>query len=114
VAYRVTPASHSEVKELESMVEEVFEGSPELARRCRTFSADRGLDSGPLKAKLWDDYQVRPLIDTRERWREEKALPDYDPTVPITRLLYPERVDCILHIARALTAWGSGGENAPA
>ena len=28
VGYRVTPASHSEVKDLEEMVEEVFEGSP--------------------------------------------------------------------------------------
>ena len=41
VAYRVTPASRSEVRALDAMVEEVFEGSPELARRCRDFSADR-------------------------------------------------------------------------
>ena len=32
VAYRVTPASHSEVKECEAMVEEVFEDCPGLAR----------------------------------------------------------------------------------
>ena len=80
VDYRVTPASHSEVKELEAMVEEGFENSPALARRCRDLCAD--LDSGPLKAKLWDGYRVRPLIEPRELWREEKAMPDYDPTRP--------------------------------
>ena len=31
----------------------VFERALELARRCRDFCADRGLDSGALKAKLW-------------------------------------------------------------
>ena len=79
------------------MVEEVFEDSPELARRCRDLCADRGLDSGPLKAKLWEDYRIRPLIEPRELWREEKAMPDYDPTLPVTRALYPERVDTIVY-----------------
>lgn len=97
VDYRVTPASRSEVKELEAMVEAGFEACPELARRCRDFSADRGLDSGPLKATLWDEYRVRPLIEPRELWREEKAMPDYDPTRPITRALFPERADTLVY-----------------
>lgn len=97
VDYRVTPASHSEVKELEAMVGEGFEDCPELARRCRDLCADRGLDSGPLKATLWDDYRIRPLIEPRELWREEKAMPDYDPTRPITRALFPERADTLVY-----------------
>ena len=39
----------------------------------------------------------RPLIDTRELWREEKSLPDYDSSKPITRPLDPERADTIMH-----------------
>ena len=70
VAYRVTSASCSEVKQLEAMVDEVFERSPGLAERCRDFSADRGLDSGALKAKLWQSYQVRPLIEPRSHPRK--------------------------------------------
>ena len=46
---------------------------------------------------LWDDYRIRPLIDTRELWREEKQAPDYDPSKPITRSLDPERADTIVH-----------------
>ena len=97
VAYRVTRASCSEVKQLQAMVDEVFERSPGLAERCRDFSADRGLDSGALKAKPWQSYQVRPLIEPRELWREEKAMPDYDPTRSVTRSLYPERADHIVY-----------------
>lgn len=97
IAFEITPASNSEQVELDKMVDELFESSPKLHARCQDFSADRGLDSGPLKAKLWDDYRVRPLIDTRELWREEKQAPDYDPSQPITRPLDPERADNIIH-----------------
>ena len=48
-----------------------------MAKRCRYFSADRGLDSGALKKKFWDDYRIRPIIDNRELWREEKQNRNY-------------------------------------
>jgi hypothetical protein len=54
-------------------------------------------DSAETKALLRDDYGVRPLIDTRELWREEKSLPDYDLSKPITRPLDPARADTIVH-----------------
>ena len=97
VAVHVTPASSSEQLELRTMIRETFEQSPQLAQRCQDFSADRGLDSGETKALLWDDYHIRPLIDTRELWREEKQQPDYDPTEPITRPLNPQRADTIVY-----------------
>jgi hypothetical protein len=97
VAVHVTPASASAQVELRAMIRETFEEDPELAERCQDFSADRGLDSAATKALLWDDYAIRPLIDTRELWREEKQQPDYDPSKPITRPLYPERVDTIVY-----------------
>jgi hypothetical protein len=79
------------------MIRATFSETPELAARCRDFSADRGLDSAETKALLWDDYAIRPLIDTRALWREEKNLPDYDPSQPITRPLDPERADTNVH-----------------
>jgi hypothetical protein len=97
VAVHVTPASRSEQVELRTMIGELFAQEPPLAERCRDFSADRGLDSAETKALLWDAYRIRPLIDTRELWREEKQQPDYDPSKPITRPLHPERVDTIVH-----------------
>ena len=94
VSYRVTRASRAEVKVLDEMVDEEL---GDWAGRCRDFSADRGLDCGALKAKLWQCHGVRPLIEPRELWREEKAMPGHDPTRPITRALYPERADCIVY-----------------
>jgi hypothetical protein len=97
VAVHVTPASSSEQIELRAMIRETFEHSAQLAQRCQDFSADRGLDGGETKALLWDDYRIRPLIDSRELWREEKQQPDHDPTRPITRALDPQRTDTIVY-----------------
>ena len=97
VAFALTPASVSEQPTLRALIRATFAETPQLAERCRDFSADRGLDSAETKALLWDDYGIRPLIDTRELWREEKQHPDYDPSKPITRPLDPERADTIVH-----------------
>ncbi len=96
VAMHITPASASEQIELRAMIREAFNEIPRLMERCKDFSADRGLDSAETKTLLWDDYQIRPLIDTREMWRDEKQLPDYDPSKPITRPLYSDKVDSIV------------------
>ena len=97
VAFHVTPASGSEQIELRSMVGQSFQQTPELAERCDDFTADRGLDSAETKTLLWDDHQIKPVIDIRELWREEKGEPGYDPEQPVTRSLYSERVDTIVY-----------------
>jgi len=68
-----------------------------LTERCQDFSADRGYDDGTLKAALWDVYRIRPLIDTRQMWQDEKKDPGYDPSKPISRSLYPDRVDTVVY-----------------
>jgi hypothetical protein len=97
IAFSVTAASASESVELGSLIQNTFEQTPALAERCEDFSADRGLDSGGIKAMLWDDYHIRPVIDIRELWREEKNEPGYDPQKPITRAFFDQRVDTIVH-----------------
>ena len=98
VAFDITPASKGESPQLRAMIRQLLhEEDPALGERCRDFSADRGLDCAETKALLWDEYRIRPLIDTREHWREEKQAPDYDPSQPITRSLYPERADTIVY-----------------
>ena len=97
VAFDVTKASAAESPVLTRMVRALFAKDSALEGRCADFSADRGLDGAQLKQALWDEYGIRPLIDTREMWREEKAEPGYDPSRPILRPLYPERVDTVLH-----------------
>ena len=100
VAFEVTRASASEPKVLSGMLEELFARAPEMAGRCADFSADRGLDDARLKARLWDRWAARPLIDTRLMWRVEKQEPGYDPKKPITRPLFPDRADIVVHDER--------------
>ena len=89
VAFAVTRAAGSEARVLPGMLEDLFGKAPEMVDRGDDFSADRGLDSGPLKARLWDRWTIRPLIDTRLMWQAEKEEPGYDPERPITRPLFP-------------------------
>ena len=100
VAFEVTRPSGSEAKVLAGMLEGLFEKTPELAERCADFSADRGLDNAAQKALLWDKWTIRPLIDTRLMWRAEKKEPDYDPERPITRALFADRADVVVHDER--------------
>ena len=100
VSFRITPASGSEQPVLCKMVKELFAQVPALGERCREFSADRGYDQGGLKASLWEDYAIRPLIDTRLLWREEKQEPGYDPSEPVLRLLDPDHAGNVLYTER--------------
>ena len=97
VWFEVERASRSEQKALSAAVDALFGSEPELAGRCEDFCADRGLDAGPLREKLWDAHGVRPLIDVREMWREEKAAPGYDPSRPILRSLAEDGGGNVLH-----------------
>ena len=95
VAFEITPASHSEQTVLRQMIRATFGQDPKLADRCYDFVADRGLDSAETKTLLLDDYNIRPIIDTRMLWNIEKKDPDYDPSQPIIRPLFPDRKDTI-------------------
>ena len=54
VVFQVTRASVSGAKVLPEMLEELFGKALAMAGRCDDFSTNRGLDSGLLKARLWD------------------------------------------------------------
>ncbi|MDE0359763.1 MAG: transposase [Rhodospirillaceae bacterium] len=100
VAAALTKASASEVKTIETLLEDVFADSPDLATRCTDLSADRGYDSGPLKETLWETWRIRPIIDVRQMWRDEKAEPGHDRTQRITRPLHADRADTIVYTER--------------
>ena len=97
VWFAVTAASAAEQPVLSAGVDGLFAAAPALADRCADFCADRGLDGGPLERKLWDAYRVRPLVDVREMWREEKREPGYDAAQPILRSPAADGGSNVLH-----------------
>lgn len=100
VAFEVQAASASEVTRLLPLVNQLQEQQPKLLARTRELAADRGLDSGPVNQALLADYGVRPIIDTRALWRQEKQEQGRDPAQTITRPLFPKRVDTLVYSER--------------
>lgn len=86
----MTLASVSEQKVLPKMIRELYGQDAVLKDHCREFSDGRGLDSGPLKQMLWDEYPICPLVDTRALLSEEKQASDYHPQQQFRCLLDPE------------------------
>ena len=100
VAFEVLPASTSEPTRLLPMVDKLARTQSATIERCETLSADRGLDSGPINKALWEDHQIKPVIDSRRLWKDEKNEQDFDPEQEITRALNPDIVDNIVYTER--------------
>ncbi len=53
------------------MINDLAELHPNVLQRCDEFAADRGgYDDSKLIIKLWDDYEIKPVIDIRNLWRD--------------------------------------------
>ena len=100
VAFEVMPASTSEITRLLPMVEHLKGRHPEIVECCEILSADKGLDSGPVNKELWQEHGIKPIIDTRALWRDEKDEQGYDPSQEITRPLSPDVADNIVYTER--------------
>jgi len=84
VAFELTKASTSEVKQAHKMIEELDRKHPELIEKCETMVADRGYDDTKLYVKLWDNYGIKPVIDIRNMWKDGekiRQLEDYENVV---------------------------------
>ena len=101
VAFSVEKASAAEQPTLLRDLTALLRDEPTLAARCREFSGDRGYDQAELKRMLWDDHQIRPLIDIRHLWREDWDCLPRKKGEPMRRPLDPSRVDNVFHTEQA-------------
>ena len=100
VAFEVMPASTSEITRLLPVVDRLKGRHPKIVERCETLSADKGLDSGPVNKELWQEHGIKPIIDTRALWRDEKDEQGYDPSHEITRPLSPNVANNVVYTER--------------
>ena len=70
VAFELTKASTSEIKQAHKMIEALDRKHPELIEKCETMGADRGYDDTKFYVKLWDNYGIKPVIDIRNMWKD--------------------------------------------
>lgn len=81
VAFTLTQASTSEIKQGHRMIDDLSKTHPGLVEGCVTMEADRGYDDTKFYEKLWDDYGIKPVIDIRNMWKDPDKtlqLQDYE------------------------------------
>lgn len=81
--FELTTASASDTTHLPPLVEQLEEKHPQIAARAEELSADKGYDSAANNRDLYDDYDIKPIIDKRTMWKDGE----------LTRPLDPDRVD---------------------
>ncbi len=91
LGYAVTKASANDSPFLLPLVAALDARHPELVQRAEYLSADKGYDSEANNKGLFEEHEIRPIVDIRATWKEEPERP---------RPLYPERVDTIFHTER--------------
>jgi hypothetical protein len=70
VAFSVSKASASEVPEGKKLIKGLKDKHPGIIERCDYLAADKGLDDSELNRQLWDQHQIKPLIDIRNCWQD--------------------------------------------
>jgi len=73
---------------------------PQIIEQAQTLCADRGYDSTRNNQKLYDRYQIKPVIDIRHCWKDGDK----------TRPLYPNQADFIVYDEDG-TPYCHGGTN---
>ncbi len=68
VAFKVTKAFTSEVKQAHKMIVCLGQTQSQLLKNCEVLMADRGYDDQKLHKKLWNDYRIKWVIDIRNMW----------------------------------------------
>ena len=81
VAFSVTAASCSEVKQAHLLVDHLRKNRPACLETAQYFCADRGYDDTKLILKLWDQFSIKPVIAIRNSWlksEETRLLKGFD------------------------------------
>ena len=82
LAFCVDAASSSDMTNLIPLVENLEENHPKIHDDNGECSADKGYDSNENNSELYDEHSIKPVIDKREMWKDQKH-----------RTLFPERYD---------------------
>jgi hypothetical protein len=73
LAFELTKASASDCPRLLPIVEQLRQNHSELLERTAELSADKGYDSTANNEELYDEYDIKPVIDKRSMWKERHS-----------------------------------------
>lgn len=70
VHFSLTPAHVADITEAHRMIDHLEESRPEMLAHAETLAADKAYDDTKLIQHLWDDHQIKPVIDIRNSWKD--------------------------------------------
>ena len=76
LAFEVTKASTGEQPQAQRLLDQMQDRHPELLHRCERMSADKGYDDHKLINRLWQQLEIKPIIDIRNCWKDGEAEED--------------------------------------
>lgn len=78
IAFQVSKASKNDSVEAHSVLDGLETDQPKILKKCDCLMADKGYDDSKLLKRLWDKYEIKPIIDIRNSWKdkESKLLPN--------------------------------------
>ncbi len=71
LAYQVTKASASDVKQMRPIINEYNAKHSQIGRRTQYLTADKAYDDTKEIKWLYDERRIHPVIDIRSSWRKE-------------------------------------------
>lgn len=73
VAYRVTKASASDLTTAKAMLKDLASNRPLVLENGEYLLGDKAYDDTELIKLLWDDHEVKPVLDIRDQWKIDGA-----------------------------------------
>lgn len=70
VTFTLTKASKNEMPVAHMLFDRLEKENKEIIDRCEYWVSDRGQDDGKMIKKLWDEYEIKPIIDIRNMWKD--------------------------------------------
>lgn len=70
VAFSLTKASVSDVIEGHALLTQMEQQQTDILKKAETLDADKGYDDTKLIQRCWDDYEIKPVIDIRNMWKD--------------------------------------------
>jgi hypothetical protein len=82
LAFGLDVASSSDTTNLLPLIEDLQQNHLEIHRQSEQCSADKGYDSAANNRELFDRHSIKPVIDSREMWKDKTQ-----------KTLYPNKYD---------------------
>lgn len=73
VAFELTRASTAEGPVMHKLFDKLENNHPDVLDTCKYSMGDRGYDDSKLISRLWDDYNIKPVIDIRNMWKDDET-----------------------------------------